>query len=114
MAAVQQDTREALPPHNRLTLSYCFALQLLDVCGPLDCLNVLQYDHPMKLSVIGPGPTLDPVTTRVPNAPNNLFSEALVTTHTYEDPPSDVDAVFVPGGLVSFRFGSDLIAELEL
>ncbi|KAK4046800.1 hypothetical protein OIV83_005795 [Microbotryomycetes sp. JL201] len=71
--------------------------QLLDVCGPLDILNVLNYTHPLKLSLIAP--TLEPVTTRTINTPQSSFDQHLVPTHTYSEPPTDhVHALFVPGG----------------
>ncbi|KAM0786576.1 hypothetical protein ACM66B_002032 [Microbotryomycetes sp. NB124-2] len=71
--------------------------QLLDVCGPLDILNVLNYTHPFKLSLIAP--SLEPVTTRTINTPQSLFDQHLVPTHTYADPPTDhIHALFVPGG----------------
>ncbi|KAK4055807.1 hypothetical protein OIO90_003060 [Microbotryomycetes sp. JL221] len=70
--------------------------QLLDVCGPLDVLNVLNYSHPLRLSMVAP--SLEPVTTRTHNTPDSLFDQHLVPTHTYDNPPSDVHALFVPGG----------------
>ncbi|KAK2823871.1 hypothetical protein FQN49_007535 [Arthroderma sp. PD_2] len=77
--------------------------QALDVFGPLDALNITSLDHGIKLSIIGP--TLNPVSTKPPPLPTlNLkpgwgFSESVAPTHTYADPPSDIDVLMVPGGL---------------
>ncbi|KAM5454223.1 hypothetical protein MaudCBS49596_002236 [Microsporum audouinii] len=77
--------------------------QALDVFGPLDALNITSLDNGIKLSIIGP--TLSPVSTKPPPLPTvNLkpgwgFSESVVPTHTYADPPTDIDVLIVPGGL---------------
>lgn len=72
----------------------------LDVFGPLDMLNFLSLSKPLELSLIAK--TLDPVSTRVLNPKfqqaNSNFSQSVLPTHTFADPPSDLDVLFVPGG----------------
>lgn len=71
--------------------------QLLDVCGPLDILNMLAQTHPLTLSILAP--TLSPVTTAFPSSKNPAFSESLVPTHTFAAPPPEgLDVLLVPGG----------------
>ncbi|KDQ14439.1 hypothetical protein BOTBODRAFT_132252 [Botryobasidium botryosum FD-172 SS1] len=73
------------------------AFQALDVFGPLDILNTLAFTHPINLALIAS--TLDPVTTRtVMNSAGSNFSESVVPTHTFANPPKDLDVLFVPGG----------------
>lgn len=61
-------------------------------------LNVLQYSYPgMKLTFLGP--TMNAVTTRVPNAVNDLWQEKMEVTATYMDPPERINAIFIPGGM---------------
>ncbi|KDB24032.1 hypothetical protein H109_04063 [Trichophyton interdigitale MR816] len=77
--------------------------QALDVFGPLDALNITSLDNGIKLSIIAP--TLNPVSTKPPPLPIvNLkpgwgFSESVVPTHSYDDPPTNIDVLIVPGGL---------------
>ncbi|KAF8995484.1 class I glutamine amidotransferase-like protein [Cyathus striatus] len=76
------------------------AFQALDVFGPLDALNMLSMRYSMNLYIIAA--TLDPVSTRpvsaVTNPMNSNFSESIVPTHTFSDPPP-LDVLIVPGGL---------------
>ncbi|KAF8075227.1 class I glutamine amidotransferase-like protein [Lyophyllum atratum] len=72
--------------------------QALDAFGPLDALNTLAYDFPLNLSIIAE--TLEPVSTRAPNAPppnSGNFSESILPTHTFETAPQ-LDVLLVPGG----------------
>ncbi|GLB41556.1 putative protein kinase activity [Lyophyllum shimeji] len=70
--------------------------QALDAFGPLDALNSLAYYFPLDLSIIAA--TMDPVSTRPPNAPpQGNFSESIVPTHTFETAPP-LDVLIVPGG----------------
>ncbi|ROT37341.1 DJ-1/PfpI family protein [Sodiomyces alkalinus F11] len=77
------------------------SFQALDVFGPLDILNMLSLSHPMNLYLIAA--TLDPVSTAAMSASmnplNSNFSESIVPTHTFADPPPDLDVLIVPGGL---------------
>jgi len=72
--------------------------QALDVFGPLDILNTLSFTYPIHLSLIAS--TLDPVTTRTTrSSQGSNFSESVVPTHTFANPPKDLEVLFVPGGL---------------
>ncbi len=55
----------------------------------------------MNLSIIAS--TLDPVSTKVRSATmnphNSTFSESVVPTHTFAQPPASLDVLIVPGGL---------------
>ncbi|KAJ1325682.1 cyclohexyl-isocyanide hydratase [Microdochium nivale] len=70
----------------------------LDVFGPLDMLNSLSLTQHMELFLIAK--TLDPVSTRLKNhqQANSSFSQSVVPTHTFANPPQDLDVLFVPGG----------------
>ncbi|KAH8742560.1 class I glutamine amidotransferase-like protein [Diaporthe sp. PMI_573] len=73
--------------------------QALDVFGPLDILNMLSLWHPMNLSIIAH--TLDPVSTAFNQSLNvvgSSFHETVVPTHTFANPPTDLDVLIVPGG----------------
>lgn len=69
--------------------------QALDVFGPMDAFNFLSMSH-KELTISILSATLDPVPTK----PSPSFSQSVVPTHTYSDPPSEqIDVVFVPGGI---------------
>ena len=74
--------------------------QALDAFGPLDALNILSRSRGINLSLISQ--TLDPVSTRIPEVDkpsvNSNFHESVVPTHTYDNPPADIDVLIVPGG----------------
>ncbi|GJN94593.1 hypothetical protein Rhopal_007676-T1 [Rhodotorula paludigena] len=70
--------------------------ELLDVTGPLEVLNMLSRETPIKLSLLST--TLDPVSTKTADMPYSMCEQSMVPTHTYEVPPSDIDALLVPGG----------------
>lgn len=73
--------------------------QLLDVCGPLDALNVLSNSHTLNLSIIAA--TLDPVGTQHPIQvqQGSRFEQTIVPTHTFDDAPKDLEVLIIPGGL---------------
>jgi transcriptional regulator GlxA family with amidase domain len=75
------------------------AFQALDVFGPLDALNMLSFNYAVNLSIIAP--SLDPVSTRpgMVNAYGSNCSESVVPTHTFDDPPANLDVLIVPGGI---------------
>ncbi|KIY65759.1 ThiJ/PfpI family protein, partial [Cylindrobasidium torrendii FP15055 ss-10] len=83
------------------------AFQALDVFGSYDALNFLALQFPMNLAVIAN--TLDPVSTRavpavmpVPegqNPMNSNFSQTIIPTHTFDNPPEDLDVLLIPGGV---------------
>jgi putative intracellular protease/amidase len=70
----------------------------LDVFGPLDIFNGFSLTQHMNLSIIAK--TLDPVTTalRNHNVAKSNFSQSILPTHTFANPPKDLDILFVPGG----------------
>ncbi|EEB92175.1 hypothetical protein MPER_09354 [Moniliophthora perniciosa FA553] len=74
--------------------------QALDVFGLLDALNLLSMNYLINVHTISS--TLDPVSTKPPpsmvNA-NSNFSEAIVPTHNFTNPPPKLDVLFVPGGI---------------
>ncbi|TFK44468.1 class I glutamine amidotransferase-like protein [Crucibulum laeve] len=77
------------------------AFQALDVFGPLDALNMLSLSFPLNLSIIAS--TLSAVSTRPTSATmnphNSNFSESIMPTHTFDNPPADLEVLIVPGGL---------------
>lgn len=78
--------------------------QALDVFGPLDVLNILSHSLEMNLSIIAQ--TLDPVSTKL--APTSSFGQSIVPTHTFDQPPADIDVLFVPGGFGTRAPGDQL------
>lgn len=72
--------------------------QALDAFGPLDALNTLAFTIPLSLSIVAA--TLDPVSTKPPNAPADKpdFCQSIIPTHTFETAPA-LDVLLVPGGL---------------
>jgi transcriptional regulator GlxA family with amidase domain len=75
------------------------SFQALDVFGPLDFLNMVSLNRKLKLTVIGP--TLDPVSTKptAMNAAGSDFGQSILPTHTFANPPKDLEVLLVPGGL---------------
>jgi hypothetical protein len=68
-----------------------------DVFGPLDILYLLSWDHFMNVSIISA--TMDPVTTHPgSNFTISPFATLLQPTHTFENPPKDLDVLIIPGG----------------
>ena len=72
---------------------------LLDVCGPLDALNVLSNSHTLNLSIIAA--TLEPVGTQhlVQVQQGSKFEQRIMPTHTFDDAPKDLEVLIIPGGL---------------
>lgn len=93
-----------LPTHFALVVYPQF--EVLDAFGPTEVIHAI--GHPMvnpnggniKLSVIGP--SLDPVSTGPakgdPSPLKSRVAQTIVPTHTFDDPPKDVDVLIVPGG----------------
>ncbi|KAF2795176.1 ThiJ/PfpI family protein [Melanomma pulvis-pyrius CBS 109.77] len=75
--------------------------QLLDICGPLDVLNLLAYSHTLNLSIIAA--SLSPVSTSHAQsvAANSNFSQSIVPTHTFATAPDDLEVLIIPGGFGS-------------
>ena len=72
------------------------AFQALDVFGPLDALNLLSLRTPINLSIIAP--TLDPVPTKHDDPLGSYFSQSIIPTHDFANPPKDIDVLMIPGG----------------
>lgn len=73
--------------------------QLLDVCGPLDALNVLSNLHTLNLSILAA--TRDPVGTQnlAQDQQGSYFNQSIVPTHTFDDAPTNLEVLIIPGGL---------------
>jgi transcriptional regulator GlxA family with amidase domain len=72
--------------------------QALDVFGPLDVMNTVAAQSKINLSIIAS--TYDPVSTHSDLFPGigSTFNEHVVPTHTFDNPPEDLDVLLVPGG----------------
>ncbi len=90
---------ESLPVNFGIVVFPSFTV--LDVFGPLEALNMLALQVPINLAVIAP--TLEPVTTKpqsaTMNPQNSNCSESLVPTHTFDEPPADLEVLIIPGGI---------------
>lgn len=90
------------------------AFDIIDVFGPIDVLFYLSLMKQLNLNLIAE--TMDPVWMRPPNKELNKFGSnftaAFKPTHTYDNPPDNVEVLIVPGGL-GMRFGnsSDLAVD---
>jgi putative intracellular protease/amidase len=72
--------------------------QLLDICGPLDVLNLLAASQTLNLSILAD--TLDPVHTghSLQENQHSHFSQSIVPTHTFATAPQDLEVLIIPGG----------------
>ncbi|KIY73838.1 class I glutamine amidotransferase-like protein [Cylindrobasidium torrendii FP15055 ss-10] len=94
LAHAQNDT--TLPVNYGIVVFPGF--QALDVFGPLDAMNLLSYQFPLNLAIIAE--SLDPVSTKANmNPQNSNFSQSIVPTHTFENPPENLEVLIVPGGI---------------
>ena len=81
----------------------------MDVFGPMTALGGVAANYPLNLFILAD--TLDPVSTSMPNPPivsktNSNFSQSIVPTHTFANPPDvQLDVLFIPGG-----FGTRAVA----
>jgi putative intracellular protease/amidase len=73
--------------------------EAIDVFGPMDIFNFLAFNYTMNLSILAE--TLDPVSTKpvVMNPMNSDFGQSIVPTHTFDNPPEDLEVLLVPGGI---------------
>jgi putative intracellular protease/amidase len=67
--------------------------QALDVFGPVDILNFLSRDRKMEMVILAED--LQPVST---SFPAGGFGQSVVPSHTFQDPPEDIEVLLVPGG----------------
>ncbi|RPA87648.1 class I glutamine amidotransferase-like protein [Ascobolus immersus RN42] len=79
------------------------SFQQLDVFGPMDALNILAQQLPLNLSILASN--LSSVSNR-PLHPamllpgdNLRFEQRVLPTHTFSNPPDNLDVLIVPGGL---------------
>ncbi|KAK7457172.1 hypothetical protein VKT23_010471 [Stygiomarasmius scandens] len=92
------------------------AFQALDVFGPLDALNMLSLNYSINLHLLST--TLDPVSTRIPstlpvNRANSNFSESIVPTATFDNPPENLDVLLVPGGFGTRASDEELAPQIN-
>lgn len=76
--------------------------QLIDICGPLDILNILSTNVKLDLSILAA--TADPVTTKhhmSSATTGSNFGESIVPTHTFANAPDDLEVLILPGGFGS-------------
>jgi transcriptional regulator GlxA family with amidase domain len=73
--------------------------QNIEVAGSIETLFSTSIQRPLNLTTIAY--TLDPVSSLTPPQARigSTFSASLVPTHTFANPPTDLDVLFVPGGL---------------
>jgi putative intracellular protease/amidase len=98
------DQNAQLPTHFALVVFPHF--EVLDAFGPTEVLHCL--GHPLvypdssKISLSIIGPELTPISSGpAPGDPSPLKSrvaQIIVPTHTFDDPPQDIDVLIVPGG----------------
>jgi transcriptional regulator GlxA family with amidase domain len=73
---------------------------MLDVFGPLNALQSVARIYPLNLYLLSH--SMDPVTTEPfsaeLNQPNSSFWFTVQPTHTFSNPPPDLDVLLVPGG----------------
>lgn len=88
--------------------------EALDVFGPMNCLNALSRSFPLRISILthtAPKPVntwpLDPG----PHKSN--FTQAIVPTHTFSNPPDDLEVLFVPGGVGMYHKTEEVAAAEE-
>ncbi len=82
------------PPPIRYAVALFPGFQLLDVAGPLDILAVLAQQVPVTVYILAA--TLAPVTSRTAR-PGSVGQE-IVPTHTFDNPPNDIEVLLIPGG----------------
>ncbi|PPR01798.1 hypothetical protein CVT24_001694 [Panaeolus cyanescens] len=87
----------SLPPPTNYGILLFPAFQALDIFGPLDILNTLAMQRTLNLSLIST--TYNPVTTKHQMMGiNSTFGEDIVPTHTFDNPPNNLEVLIVPGG----------------
>lgn len=95
--ASAQANNDTLPSRFGMVLFPGF--QNLDVFGPLESLFYMSIRRPLNLTLIAY--TLDPVSSLIPQQANagSTYATSVLPTHTFANPPQDLDVLFVPGGL---------------
>jgi putative intracellular protease/amidase len=85
------------PPVNYGVILFS-GFQALDVFGTLDVLNILSTSRHLNLYILAA--SLDPISTKhnMSGCPSSDFGESVVPTHTFTDPPVDLEVLLIPGG----------------
>jgi putative intracellular protease/amidase len=93
-----------LPTHFALVVFPQF--EVLDAFGPTEILHCL--GHPLvyrdasKITLSIVGPSLTPISTGPaegdPSPVKSRVAQTIVPTHTFDDPPKNIDVLIVPGG----------------
>ncbi|KAF2660310.1 DJ-1/PfpI family protein-like protein [Lophiostoma macrostomum CBS 122681] len=93
-----QPLRPPLPTPTKIGILLFPGFQLLDICGPLDVLNLLSRLTPLHLTILAP--TLAPVTTNtfLSTSIGSDFAQSVLPTHTFATAPDDLEVLIVPGG----------------
>ena len=91
-------TMATQPTPTRIGVLLFPGFQLLDICGPLDVLNLLANTQTLSLSILAQ--TLDPVPTghALQENQHSHFSQSIVPTHTFATAPPDLEVLIIPGG----------------
>lgn len=101
--------------HVHRNISTAAFQRALDAFGPLDILNTLALKQGISLSVIAW--TLDPVSTKPPSEalqlpPGFNFAQSIVPTHTFSDPPQNLDVLIIPGGIGAHTSTPEVLAAI--
>ncbi|QLI65062.1 Isonitrile hydratase [Metarhizium brunneum] len=88
------------PPKNWAVALYD-GLDVIDVFGPIDVLYILSLSQQLNLYFLAD--TMAPVWMRPPlpelNKAGSNFTASFNPTHTFDNPPDDIEILLVPGGL---------------
>lgn len=87
------------PPRNWAVVLYDF-FDVLDVAGSVELLALLASTTHMNLSLVAESMSpkwMRPESPKV-NRQHSYFQLSLNPTHTFAQPPADIDVLFVPGG----------------
>lgn len=91
---------EVEPPKNWAVALYD-GLDVIDVFGPIDVLYILSLSQQLNLYFLAD--TMAPVWMRPPlpelNKAGSNFTASFNPTHTFDNPPDDIEILLVPGGL---------------
>ncbi|KAK3997163.1 class I glutamine amidotransferase-like protein, partial [Cladorrhinum sp. PSN332] len=89
------------------------AFELLDIYGPLDILQLLAHNRYLTLSLLARD--LKPVTSKPAGQTMNPYGSdfwpSIQPTHTFDDPPTNLEVLIVPGG--PGARSKDLVPEIQ-
>lgn len=93
-------TRSAASPPVNWAVALFNSFDSMDVIGPLNPLFYAAFSRKLNLALIAE--TLDPVYVQPVsddlNTQNSSFWLSVNPTHTFDEPPADIDVLLVPGG----------------